>query len=89
MPDILYHLWNKSDTGLFAPLLVEAENEWEKLQEQLNKGGNIVLTEVVLAFPASDSLEISEGVKVTLDLNGHSIDGSTSDTLKDNTWRGR
>ena len=49
-------------------------NIWCALQESLNKGGNVELTQDCFAGTNNDPLVVNAGVNVTLDLKGHTLD---------------
>ena len=50
--------------------------EWESLQALLSTEETVELTQSYTATAGDDRLEIPEGRSVTLDLNGHTVDGS-------------
>ena len=62
--------------------LTRAENltPWQSLQEQLNAGGHIKLTQNVTAAAGESGLIVPSSVTVTLDLNGFTIDRGLADS---------
>ncbi|MBR3227520.1 MAG: hypothetical protein IKF68_03145 [Erysipelotrichaceae bacterium] len=52
----------------------EGEMTWASLQEPVNEGGEIALTNDVVAGAGDAILTVPEGVEITIDLNGHNID---------------
>ncbi len=60
---------------------------WAGLQAALNAGGTVTLTHDITAADGDSCLEVPDGMTVTLDLNGHTIDrGLTGEgkTAQDN-----
>ncbi len=69
----------------FLSLGVLADGEegpatWDELQAALEAGGTVTLTRDVTAAANDYALEISQDVDVTLDLNGHTLNGSALDS---------
>ena len=54
--------------------------DWAQLYSALLNGGNIILAQDISAASSDNFLGVPSGVTVSLDLNGHTIDGSDLDT---------
>lgn len=54
---------------------VRAVTPWQNLGIQLSKGGTVQLTEDIKAIPGDSAIGIDSNTTVTLDLNGHILDG--------------
>ena len=68
---------------LHVGVLAEDETEWERLRELLSSTeGTVTLTQSYTAAAGDRSLEVPGETTVTLDLNGHTIDGSALETLE-------
>ena len=50
--------------------------EWDTLQASLSQGGTVTLTKDYTATSVDQKLTIPKSTQVTIDLNGHKIDGS-------------
>ncbi|MBQ7200218.1 MAG: hypothetical protein IJS24_02460, partial [Eubacterium sp.] len=74
MPD----MWILPGSGSpeVAKAAVTVVDEWGELKTALAGGGDIKLTDNVIADSNSQRLEVPSGKNVTLDLNGHTIDRS-------------
>lgn len=57
-----------------------AHTEWDDLQSLLSAGGTVTLGENYTANSVDQTLTIPKSTQVTLDLNGHTIDGSALTT---------
>ena len=55
---------------------VRAVTPWQYFGIQLSKGGTVQLTEDIKAMPGDYAISIDSNTTVTLDLNGHILDGS-------------
>ena len=84
----VFDAWVKEDGGVYdfdtpvtGDLTLKASwlTPWGALQREINKGGEITLTEDVTAEETDTSLVIPEGLTVTLDLNGHTLDYNTTE----------
>ena len=61
--------------------LRKEQTDWDSLQTKLQQGGLVVLDQDYTAVAADNSLQIPEGdIRVTIDLNGHSINGTALST---------
>ena len=54
---------------------VKAATSWQIFANQLSKGGTFKLNQDIKATPDDGSITIGDNIDVTLDLNGHIIDG--------------
>ena len=54
---------------------VRAVTPWQNLGIQLSKGGTVQLTQDIKALPGDSAIGIDSNTTVTLDLNGHILDG--------------
>ncbi|MBR1560563.1 MAG: hypothetical protein IJ646_10025 [Clostridia bacterium] len=73
--------WRNGQVLLATP--EAAKSPWTRLQEALNAGGTVKLTEDVTAEAGETILIVGAGAKVTLDLNGHTIDRGLKEPVED------
>ena len=66
---------------------VRAVTPWQYLGIQLSKGGTVQLTEDIKAITGDSSISIDSNTTVTLDLNGHILDGCGIATYVFNFYR--